>query len=89
MEAVGKKLNSRTMFPGGLEPAFGAILETVKATPAGSRSPCPRIFLYGKCTVGNCKASHELSRMPTDAAIKHYTDWVTTKCAEIKANPSA
>jgi hypothetical protein len=89
MEAAGKKLSTRTMFPAGLEPAFGAILDVVKATPAGSKSPCPRLFLYGRCTVGNCKASHELSRAPPDAAVKHYTDWVTAKCAQIKANPNA
>ena len=89
MERVGKRLNSRTMFPSGLDPAFGAILPLVKATEGGSRSPCPRVFLYGKCTVANCRASHELTRAPPDGAIKHYVDWVEAKCAEIKANPNA
>ena len=87
MEKANAKLTTRSVFPDGLDSAFGEIMQMVKPTPKGSTSPCPRLFLYGRCPLGNCRASHELSRTPNEAAIKHYTDWVEARCAKLKENP--
>ena len=91
LEAAKKanaRITSREIFPNGIGEALGSIQNLVKPTSAGNKAACPRLFVYGRCTV-RCRASHQLTKEPPNDAIKHYTDWVERRAATLKANPKA
>ena len=71
----------------GIQEAFGDMTEGLKTNALGTKAPCPRLFLYGKCRVAKCNVSHQFLRDPTREQAKKYTDWVISRCAAIKADP--
>ena len=75
------------LYPQGLADAFGDMLSLVKNNRAGRKSPCPRRFTYGKCLSKGCKESHGFEKEPATVQGRRFLDWVTKKCADIKANP--
>ena len=86
---VNVKITSREIFPNGIDEAMGEMKSLMKPTAAGMSSACPRLFVYGRCTIKQCRSSHALAREPSHGAIKQFTDWVERRAAQIKENPKA
>ena len=86
---VNVKLSTREMFPNGLEEALGDMKTCIRPTAAGQQTACPRLFIYGRCTIKQCRHSHALTREPSHGNIKHFTDWVERRAAQLKENPKA
>jgi len=83
-ESAGQKWNLRLLYPDGCKEAFGNMLGIVKPNKAGKQVPCPRLFTYGNCRVKNCNASHGLTREPTTAEGKSFTDWIEKRASQFK-----
>ena len=86
---VNAKISSRKIFPNGINEAMGELKTLMKPTASGQRTACPRLFVYGRCTLKQCRSSHELTREPSQGVIKQYTDWVERRAAKLKENPKA
>ena len=78
------KLSSQEIFPKGINNALGPLKALIKPTVAGHQAACPRLFVYGKCTVKQCRSSHKLTREPSHGAMKQYTDWVERRATALK-----
>ena len=89
-EAVEKgkgRWTLKAVFPNRCAEAFGDMAALMKPNTAGSKTPCPRLFAYGKCKVQRCNCSHSFAREPSKGQGRKFIDWVTVRCTEIKLNP--
>ena len=84
---AGKQWGMKVVFPNGAKEAMGNFARQVRPTASGGTTPCPRLFVYGKCASRRCNCSHNLQREPTSAETRAYVDWVQARCSEIKSNP--
>jgi hypothetical protein len=86
---AGGEWGLNRIYAGNMEAAFGGMMRLVKPSPSGGRSPCPRLFTYGKCRTSGCRNSHNLEHDPTPDQSRAFVGWVKAKCQEIKSHPNA
>ena len=84
---AGRKWELPVLFPDGLSGPMGSIAQLLKPTKGGKQIPCPRMFIYGNCSVRSCRQSHTLAREPGQDAVKKFLDAVEARCGHLKANP--
>lgn len=87
VRGAGGSWTLKCLYSNGMEEAFGPMVNLLKPERGGRRSPCPRQFTYGECSVKRCNASHSFAREPSREQAKAFLDWVRARCSEIKENP--